>query len=55
MCQGSFGSTTRAVVMTWLVITTYRRRDSPDSDEARTRGLEMSALMSLSAFCVSSI
>jgi hypothetical protein len=31
---------------------TYRRRVSPGSSEARTRGLEMSAFMSSSAFFV---
>jgi hypothetical protein len=38
--------------MTWVVATTYRRRVSPGSSEVRTRGLEMSALRSSSAFYV---
>jgi hypothetical protein len=41
--------------MTWVVATTYRRRVLPGSGEARTGGLEMSALSSLSTFYVSSV
>jgi hypothetical protein len=39
--------------MTWVVVTTYRRRVSPGSNEARTGGMEMSVLRSSSALCVS--
>jgi hypothetical protein len=41
--------------MTWVVATTYRRRVSLGSGEARTGGLEMSILKSSSALYVSSV
>jgi hypothetical protein len=52
MCPGSSHSTTRAALMTRLVVVTYRRRVSPGSNEVRTGGLEMSALRLLSTFYV---
>jgi hypothetical protein len=55
MCSGSSHSTTRAVLMAWVVAMTYRRRVSLGFDEARTGGLEMSAFRSSSAFCISSV
>jgi hypothetical protein len=42
-------------MMTLVVATTYRRRVSLGSGEARTKDLEMSVLRSSSAFCVPSI
>jgi hypothetical protein len=48
-------STTRAVLTTWVVDVTYRTRVSSGSSEARIGGLEMSALRSSSAFCISFI
>jgi hypothetical protein len=41
--------------MTWVVAVTYRRRVLPGSGKARISGLEMSALSSSSALCVSSV
>jgi hypothetical protein len=46
-------STTMATLMTLVVATMYRRRVSPGSGEARTDGLMISSLSSLSAFYVS--
>jgi hypothetical protein len=41
--------------MTWVVVTTYRRRVSLSSGEARTGGLVMSVLSLSSALCASSV
>jgi hypothetical protein len=55
MCPGFSRSATRAALATWVVAATCRRRVSPSSGEARTDGLVMSALRSLSVFCASSV